>query len=134
MSKDRKTWIQIFTVNSPQVGRLLANSSIIVSKREWPPAPCGGRDKTKSLRKISRIKIYVLVWKCCGSGLYQIFLRIWKHPKILRIFDVYSYAKKLKEKKNFRSLSRYRIYVYEYFLELVECKFARNGLTKWKTF
>ncbi len=25
-------------------------------------------------------------------------------------------------------------YIYEYFLEIVECKFARNGLTKWKTF
>jgi hypothetical protein len=25
-------------------------------------------------------------------------------------------------------------YIYEYMLELVECKFARNGLTKRKTF
>ena len=25
-------------------------------------------------------------------------------------------------------------YIYEYFLEIVECKFARNGLTNWKTF
>jgi hypothetical protein len=25
-------------------------------------------------------------------------------------------------------------YIFEYFLELVECKFARNGLTNWKTF
>ncbi len=25
-------------------------------------------------------------------------------------------------------------YIYEYFLELVECKFARNGLTNRKTF
>ncbi len=25
-------------------------------------------------------------------------------------------------------------YIHEYFLELVECKFARNGLTNWKTF
>ncbi len=25
-------------------------------------------------------------------------------------------------------------YIYEYFLETVECKFARNGLTNWKTF
>ncbi len=24
-------------------------------------------------------------------------------------------------------------YLYEYFLEIVECKFARNGLTNWKT-
>ncbi len=25
-------------------------------------------------------------------------------------------------------------YIYEYLLELVECKFARHGLTNWKTF
>ncbi len=25
-------------------------------------------------------------------------------------------------------------YIYEYLLELVECKFARNGWTNWKTF
>ncbi len=25
-------------------------------------------------------------------------------------------------------------YIYEYFLEIVECKFARNGLTNGKTF
>ncbi len=25
-------------------------------------------------------------------------------------------------------------YIYEYFLEIVECKFARNGLTNWKSF
>ncbi len=25
-------------------------------------------------------------------------------------------------------------YIYEYFLEIVEYKFARNGLTNWKTF
>jgi hypothetical protein len=25
-------------------------------------------------------------------------------------------------------------YIYEYFLEIVECDFARNGLTNWKTF
>ena len=25
-------------------------------------------------------------------------------------------------------------YIYEYFLEIVECKFARNGLTNRKTF
>ncbi len=25
-------------------------------------------------------------------------------------------------------------YIYEYFLEIVECKFARNGLTNQKTF
>jgi hypothetical protein len=25
-------------------------------------------------------------------------------------------------------------YIYEYFLEIVGCKFARNGLTNWKTF
>ncbi len=25
-------------------------------------------------------------------------------------------------------------YIYEYFLEMVECKFARNGLTNWKIF
>ncbi len=25
-------------------------------------------------------------------------------------------------------------YIYEYFLEIVECKCARNGLTNWKTF
>jgi hypothetical protein len=25
-------------------------------------------------------------------------------------------------------------YIYEYLLELVECKFASNGLTNWKTF
>ncbi len=25
-------------------------------------------------------------------------------------------------------------YIFEYFLELVECKFSRNGLTSWKTF
>jgi hypothetical protein len=25
-------------------------------------------------------------------------------------------------------------YIYEYFLEIVECKLARNGLTNWKFF
>jgi hypothetical protein len=25
-------------------------------------------------------------------------------------------------------------YIYEYFLEIAECKFARNGLNNWKTF
>ncbi len=25
-------------------------------------------------------------------------------------------------------------YIYEYFLEIVECKVARNGFTNWKTF
>jgi hypothetical protein len=24
-------------------------------------------------------------------------------------------------------------YIYEYILEIIECKFARNGLTNWKT-
>ena len=37
-----------------------------------------------------------------------------------------------KRKKNFWG---HRVHtVYEYMLELVECKFARNGLTNWKTF
>ncbi len=25
-------------------------------------------------------------------------------------------------------------HIYEYFLEIIECKFAKNGLTNWKTF
>ncbi len=25
-------------------------------------------------------------------------------------------------------------YIYEYFLEIIEGKFAKNGLTNWKTF
>ena len=35
-----------------------------------------------------------------------------------------------KNKKNFGVIE----YIYEYMLELVECRFARNGLTNWKTF
>ena len=35
-----------------------------------------------------------------------------------------------KKEKIFRVIE----YIYEYFLETVEYKFARNGLTNWKTF
>ena len=46
--------------------------------------------------------------------------------KILRF--LYSYVKK---EKKFGVME----YIYEYFFEIhVECKFARNGLTNWKTF
>ncbi len=36
-----------------------------------------------------------------------------------------------KRTKNFLGVIEY---IYEYMLELVECRFARNGLTNWKTF
>jgi hypothetical protein len=35
-----------------------------------------------------------------------------------------------KKLKNFGVME----YIYEYFLEMVECNFTRNGLTNWKTF
>jgi hypothetical protein len=57
---------------------------------------------------------------------FKLFPRIWNQRKILRF--LYSYFKK--EIKIFVIME----YIYEYFLEIVECKFARNGFTNWKTF
>ncbi len=54
---------------------------------------------------------------------FKLFPQIWNQRKILHFFDTHM----LKKKKNFWGHG-----VYEYFLEIVECKFARNGLTNWK--
>ncbi len=58
---------------------------------------------------------------------FKLFPRIWNQRKILRFFYTHMLKKKL---KNFGVME----YIYEYFLEILECKFARNGLTNWKTF
>ncbi len=49
------------------------------------------------------------------------------HREILRIF----YTRMQKENEKYFEVLEY---IYEYFLELQECKFARNGLTNRKTF
>ncbi len=54
-------------------------------------------------------------WKITFSRctFFKLFPRIWNQREILR-FWIHT--------------------VYEYYLELVQCKFAKNGLTNWKTF
>jgi len=62
-----------------------------------------------------------------GWIFFQLFPQIWNQRKILRILNTHMPKKK---KENFGVIE----YIYEYMLEVVECKFARNGLTNWKTF
>jgi hypothetical protein len=62
--------------------------------------------------------------KCLANNFFWVdffrfFQQIWNQRKILP-----------KNKKFFGVIE----YIYEFMLELVECKFARNGLTNWKTF
>ncbi len=69
------------------------------------------------------------VWQITFSGciFFRLFPQIWNQRKILRILNTHMPKK---QKKNFGVIE----YIYEYMLELVECKFARKGLTNWKTF
>ncbi len=69
------------------------------------------------------------VWQITFSGwiFYILFPQIWNQRKILRILNTHMPKK---NKKIFGVIE----YIYEYMLELVEYKFARNGLTNWKTF
>jgi hypothetical protein len=69
------------------------------------------------------------VWQITFSGwiFFRLFPQIWNQRKILRILNTH---KPKKNKKIFGVIE----YIYEYMLELVEYKFARNGLTNWKTF
>ena len=69
------------------------------------------------------------VWQITFSGwiFFRLFPQIWNQRKILRILNTHMPKK---NKKNFGVIE----YIYEYMLELVECKFARNGLTNWKNF
>jgi hypothetical protein len=57
----------------------------------------------------------------------RLFPQIWNQRKILRILNTHMPKK---NKKNFGVIE----YIYEFMLELVECKFTGNGLTNWKFF
>ncbi len=65
------------------------------------------------------------VWQITFSGwiFFRLFPQIWNQRKILRILNTH-----MPKKKKFGVIES----IYEYMLELVECKFARNGLTNWK--
>ncbi len=52
---------------------------------------------------------------------FKLFPRIWDRREILRFFDTHM----LKKNKKFGVME----HIHEYFLEPVECKFTRNGLT-----
>ncbi len=69
------------------------------------------------------------VWQRTFSGwtFFQLFPQIWNQRKILRILNTHMPKN---NQKNFGVIE----YIYEYLLELVECKFARNCLANWKTF
>ncbi len=69
------------------------------------------------------------VWQITFYGwiFSRLFPQIWNQRKILRILNTHMPQKTI---KIFGVIE----YIYEYILELVECKFARNGLTNWKTF
>jgi hypothetical protein len=58
---------------------------------------------------------------------FKLFPQIRNQRKILHFLDTHMLKKK---QKIFGVME----YIYEYFWEIVECKFARNGLTNWKTF
>ncbi len=61
-----------------------------------------------------------------GCTFFKWFPQIWNQRKILHSFDTHMPKKNI---KNWSHLVHFWV-----FLELVECKFARNGLTNWKTF
>ncbi len=63
----------------------------------------------------------------CKVHFFQLFPQIWYQRKIPHIFDTHMQKKKLK----FFGVIEY---IYEYYLELVECKYVRKGLTNWKGF
>jgi hypothetical protein len=69
------------------------------------------------------------VWQITFSGwiFFRLFPQIWNQRKILRILKTHM----PKKTKKIFGVSEY---IYEYMLELAECKFARNGLNNWKTF
>ncbi len=78
----------------------------------------------KNLRFFSSIlQTCKSVWQITFSGwiFFRLFPQIKNQRKILRILNTHN----KKEQKNFGVIE----YIYEYMLELVECKFARNGLT-----
>ncbi len=69
--------------------------------------------------------------KCLANNFFwvdffRLFPQIWNQRKILRILNTH-----MSKKNKFFGVIEY---IYENMLELVECKFARNGLTNWKTF
>ncbi len=68
------------------------------------------------------------VWQITFSGwiFFQLFSQIWNQRKILHILNTHMPKK---NKKIFGIIE----YIYDYMLELVKCKFARNGFTNWKT-
>jgi hypothetical protein len=57
---------------------------------------------------------------------FRLFPQIWNQRKILWILNTHM-------PKNNKNIFGVIEYIYEYMLEIVECKFARNGLTNWKT-
>ncbi len=67
---------------------------------------------------------------CFWVDLFPIFPQIWNQCKILRILNIWIFWM---QKKNNKFLGVFE-YKNGYLLELVESKFARNGLTNWKTF
>ncbi len=68
------------------------------------------------------------VWQITFSGwIFRLFPQIWNQRKILRNLNTHMPKR---NKQIFGAIE----YIYEYMLELVECKFPRNGWTNWKTF
>ncbi len=87
------------------------------------------------------------VWKIRGSPLLYILLScksVWQITFSLFIFFDYFHRLEISVKfcefwilicqKENQKFFWVIDYIYEYMLELVECKFARNGLTNWNTF
>ncbi len=92
--------------------------------------------QTKKCDKSEVLLFYTTnLQKCLANNFsgwifFQLFSQIWDQRKILRILNTHM----PKKNKKFFGVIEYHTYIYEYMLELVECKFARNGLTNWKTF
>ncbi len=92
--------------------------------------------KSYSQKKCEKSEVLLLystnLQKCLANNFFLVdFFSIIStdltQHKILRILNTHLPQK---NKKIFGVIE----YIYEYMLELVECRFTRNGLTFWKTF
>ena len=101
----------------------------------WEKCKNLANKKVKGKRSVQNWTFYSSVLLTCTS-FWQItcsrytFFKFFPGFEISIKFCVFLYSYVKKEIKIFGVME----YIYEYFLEIVECKFARNGLNNWKTF
>ena len=87
----------------------------------------------KKCEKSEVLLFYITTLQKClaktfsGWIFFRLFPQIWNQRKILRILNTHM----PKKNKKFCGVIEY---IYEYMLELVECRFTRNGLTNNKHF